>query len=72
MSEFPKSGTGSWAQWRRRAKNQGGFQIQIDNDDVLIDHPWWTDHLAHFGSGHHTGALDKPETAQAIADRRAG
>ena len=30
MSEFPKSGLGSWAEWRRRTKNAGMFDCHVD------------------------------------------
>ena len=76
MSEFPKSGLGSWAQWRRRVKKAGLFDCHVDtgtaSDKTALDA--WEAIL----SSHAPETFNKTigttiaSVQQDVADRRAG
>ncbi len=72
MSEFPESGTGSWEEWRERAKKWGAVAAAIDNGQAPWDGPWWGEHRGHIPPLRCTEHIDHLYVARAVAERRAG
>ena len=70
MSEFPKSGLGSWAQWRKRVKKAGELSIAVDSGPCGDD-PWLKEHNRHLRDWSRVGA-NVEDIQQDIADRKAG
>ena len=70
MSEFPKSGLGSWAQWRRRVKKAHELSIAIDSGPCGDD-PWMEEHSKHL-RGWKRVCADIRGIETNIADRKAG
>ena len=73
MSEFPKSGLGSWAQWRRRVRKMQSADLAVDGPEDARDE-WVEEHTAHLGLKYLYDVVDSDRgTAERhIADRKAG
>ena len=74
MSEFPKSGVGSWAEWRRRVKKAGAFDLAVDSKRPSEDDDWWNDeHQSQRPRGFNNSIRSAGSVVeQDIADRKAG
>ena len=73
MSEFPKSGLGSWAQWRRRAEVAGEWFIAVNGEGATeIEDEWEARHLEYYPECVTGAETDIEEIEHSIADRKAG
>ncbi len=71
MSEFPKSGLGSWAQWRRRVKKANCLSIAVDGTLSESD-PWAREHMSKLDSSYFMENTEVADIERRIADRKAG
>ena len=69
MSEFPKSGVGSWAQWRRRRHKMGYAHAVVDSRP---DPEWIDRHAREVRGKLRPGFATIGEITRDIADRKAG